>query len=164
MTGTLDVYRDAQPKAYVIYNIEHLDPPRRSIDFGERLGVQIFVRKRELADLFGRYDVESDRLVMTLPSDVRKANRNIPDALKSTPSNGADLVTFERVRPPTPARLFTPGIRMVADWVTGGTGVFRLDGWEYRVTPDWTLTGVNAQRKLQFTARLDGSITFRTTR
>ncbi len=162
MAGKLDIFRDAVPGTYWIYEVEHLDPPLRTrqIYIGD---VRFFVGRRELNDIVGRYDFRAGRLVMTLPSDMRgRGPFAVPDALHSpllpSPAVGSlDLVTFERVEPSYAGR----NIAAVAGWLAGGPRpVVRAGPWVCSVTPDWAVTGVDLGRRLRFTARPDGSVTF----
>lgn len=154
LAGTLDFYRDAfTPRTYCLSGIEHLDPPKRSRQLNLPK-LDIYITERGMAvDWSGCFEFAGDRLVLTLPTDLRQAQRQTSRRLESTAANQTDVVTFERDRSPTDFRVHLA--LLVRRWIAGHTG------WELAVGGDGALMGSHRGRNLQIEARPDGSLTAR---
>lgn len=106
----------------------------------------------------GLYEFNGGRLKLLLPSDKPIHDVDLPAKLTaSVPNSGLMLFTFERV-PPALGGWPDLFVGLLVRGAAADSPV-RFGGWEFAVTRDWTLTGVNAAQKLRFTARLDGSVT-----
>ncbi len=152
LAATIDFSRNAfVPRSYTLIDIEHLDPPRQSKKV-KVFGTDVTIIEPGMAfGLYGCYEFAGDRLMMTLPTDPTKDQRQVPSRLESTAGNGTDVVTFERDRSPADIRQHLA--RLVRGWVAGRTG------WEVAVADDWTLTATHAGRRQRVTVRPDGSVT-----
>lgn len=110
----------------------------------------------------GLYEVSQNRLRMLIPSRHIPPDKLPKSLTAALPDSGLSLSTFERL---PPAHFGWPDLPLAALGLTAAVDrPLRLGGWDYAVTRDWTLTGVNAERKLRLTARLDGTVTFQPVR
>jgi uncharacterized protein (TIGR03067 family) len=107
----------------------------------------------EDAGTIGQYEVAGDRLRFLL-STKYISEHQLPDSMTAkVPNSGFMLFTFRR------AAGGTGLVSGLARRLGVSQHLARWTGWEWAVTPDWTLTGVHAGRRLRLTARLDGSVT-----
>jgi hypothetical protein len=156
-TGRLILGQNGRPDRLVVTDLELLDPPLKPRPY-KFAGFTFTGRDDPIMPFDGLYAFDqSGRLAVLLPADLRRDRPGLPNILRSPVGGGLDLITFEQDRgtpgataPDVPTLVFR-----LTGWVVGH---LQPGGWRLAVAPDWALTGVNPDRRLRFTARLDGTL------
>lgn len=69
LRGKIACYRSASPSAFVIYDIEHIDPPLTTAR-GQFAGMKLVLENESLYNVVGLFYANSDTMTITLPNSM----------------------------------------------------------------------------------------------